>query len=166
MTEGIEDQLLDSNATVTGVDKGQHRKENKRNRLLKTNMQVSKYYWSHHTCEFSIPSTNQGPKTYKGSMFTEGLALHHPDAGKLLQFSTKGCPTMTGKLWTLNQMEEAIDRGLHVSTLQPVAMKITSEEVEAKENKGQCKVVFWNSIKYNLPDELKISPIDMIPHKS
>ena len=48
---------------------------------------------------------------------------------------------MTGKPWTLNQMEEAIDRGPHVSALQPVAMEILVEEVSAKEKKGQYKVV-------------------------
>ena len=73
---------------------------------------------------------------------------------------------MTGKPWTLNQMEEAIDRGLHVSTLQRVVTEILDEEVAAKEKKGQCKVVLWGSIKENPPEELKISPIDMIPHKS
>ena len=67
--KGLDDPLLDSNAPVTGVDKGQHSKENKRKRLLKQSIQGSKYYWSHHTGKFSIPSTNQGPKTYKGSIF-------------------------------------------------------------------------------------------------
>ena len=71
-------------------------------------MQVTKDYWSHHTGEFNIPSPNQGPNNYKGSMFTEGLALHHPATGKLIQFSTEGYPTMIGQPFTLNQMEEAI----------------------------------------------------------
>ena len=42
MTEGLEAPLLDSNALMTGVDKGQHRKENKQKRVLKQSMQVSK----------------------------------------------------------------------------------------------------------------------------
>ena len=65
-------------------------------------------------------------------MCPAGLALQHPAEGKLLQFATKGCPTMTRRLWDLNQMEEAIDREPHVSALQPVAMKILTEEVAAK----------------------------------
>ena len=84
MTERLEAPLLVSNAPVTGVDKVQHRKETKRKRLLKKSMQVSKYYWSHHTGEFSIPSPKRGSNTYKGSMFQVGLDLHHPSAGKLL----------------------------------------------------------------------------------
>ena len=42
MTEGIEAPLLESNDPVTGMDKGQHRKENKQKRVLKQSMQVSK----------------------------------------------------------------------------------------------------------------------------
>ena len=99
-------------------------------------MQGSKDYWSHHTVEFSIPYPKQGPTTHKGYICPSGLALHHPDAGKILQFETKGCPTMTGKPWTLNQMEKAIDQEPHVSTLQPVAMEILTEEVATNNKKG------------------------------
>ena len=58
---------------------------------------------------------------------------------------------MTGKPWTLSQMEEAIDQGPHVSTLQPAAAKILEEEVAAKDKKGQCKVVLWDNIKDSPP---------------
>ena len=64
------------------------------------------------------------------------------------------------------QMEEAINRGPHVSALQPVEMKIIAEEVAAKEKKGKCKVFLWDNIKDNPPEELKVSPIAMIPQKS
>ena len=72
---------------------------------------------------------------------------------------------MTLKPWTLSQMEEEIDQDTHVSALQPVATKILVEEVTAKDKKGQYKVVLWDNIKYNPPEELKVSPIAMIPHK-
>ena len=63
-------------------------------------------------------------------------------------------------------MEDVIYQGPHVSVLQPVATKILTEEVTAKEKKGQRKVVLWDSIKENPHEELKISPIPIIPHKS
>ena len=72
---------------------------------------------------------------------------------------------MKRKPWTLNQIKEAIDREPHVSALQPAAMKILAGEVAEKEKKGQYKVVLWDSIKENPPEELKMSPIAMIPHK-
>ena len=63
-------------------------------------------------------------------------------------------------------MEKAIDWGPHVSALQPAAMKVLAEEVSEKEKKGQCKLVLWDNIKDNPPEEFKIPPIAMIPHKS
>ena len=87
-------------------------------------MHGSKDLWSHHRGEFSIPYPNHCLTNYKGSMCPECLALYHPAAGKLINFTTKGYPTMTGKPWNLIQMEEEIDRGTHVSALQPVATKI------------------------------------------
>ena len=99
-------------------------------------MQGSKDYWSNHMGEFSITYPKKGPTTYKGYMCPSGLALYHPAAGKLLQFETKVCPTMTRKPWTFNQMEKAIDLGPHVSALQPVAMEILAEEVATNNKKG------------------------------
>ena len=63
-------------------------------------------------------------------------------------------------------MEETIDRGPHVLALQPEAVKILAEEVAVKEKKGQCKVVLWDDMMDGPPEELKVSHIAMIPHKS
>ena len=82
--EGMESPLLDLNNPVTGVDKGQHCKENKRKRVLKQIVKASKDYWFNHTGDFIIPSPKYIPTTYKDSMFPSGLALHHPASGKLL----------------------------------------------------------------------------------
>ena len=71
---------------------------------------------------------------------------------------------MTLKPWTLSQMEEAIDQDTHVSALQPVATKILVEEVAAKENKVQFKVILWDTIKENQPEDLNPPLISMIPH--
>ena len=55
-------------------------------------------------------------------------------------------------------------RSTHVRTDSSVN-KNTDGEVTAKDKKGQYKVVLWVNIKYNPPEELKVSPIAMIPHK-
>ena len=59
---------------------------------------------------------------------------------------------MIGKPWTVYQMKEEIDLGLHVSALQLVEMKILAKEVSDNEKKGQCKVFLWGSIKENPPE--------------
>ena len=102
--EGMEDPLLDLKVLVTGTDKGQHCKKNKQKRVLKHSIQGSKGYCSHHGGEFSTPSPKQDPTIYKWSMCPAGLSIQNYYAGKLLQFETKGYPTITGKPWTLNQM--------------------------------------------------------------
>ena len=57
-------------------------------------------------------------------------------------------------------------RGPHVSAMVPEAMKQLQLEVAEKEKNDQVRVIKWDDIKDNLPKELKVSPIAMIPHKS
>ena len=82
------------------------------------------------------------------------------------EYATKGCPTATGAPWTRSQMQEAIEQGPHESALDPLAMEQLEREVEDKVKKNQCRVVLWDDIKENPPEQLKVSPIAMIPHKS
>jgi hypothetical protein len=99
-------------------------------------------------------------------MCPSGLALHHPAASTLIAYATLGCPTQTGQPWTTDAMQAAIDRGPHVSTLDPEAAEQLRLEVAEKVKKGQARLVLWNDIKHNPPRELKISPVAMVPHKS
>ncbi len=99
-------------------------------------------------------------------MCPAGLALHHPAAELLTSYATLGCPTETGKPWTVEQMQAAITRGPHISALVPEAVAQLQEEVREKVANGQARVVLWDEIKGNPPPQLKISPVAMIPHKS
>ena len=45
-------------------------------------------------------------------------------------------------------------------------MEVLVKEVAAKVKQQQCRVVVWEDIKDNPPEQLKVSPIVMIPHKS
>jgi hypothetical protein len=94
------------------------------------------------------------------------LALHHPAADLLLQYATKGCPTKTGRNWTKDEMEAAINKGAHPSALVQEATEQLRRETMEKVSKGQARIVRWDDIKHDPPAELKISPIAMIPHKS
>ena len=77
----------------------------------------------------------------KGAMCPSGLALHHEAADTLLQYATKGCPTKTGKPWTREEITAAVERGPHVSAMDPEAMQQLAAEVAAKAKQGQCTVV-------------------------
>ena len=99
-------------------------------------------------------------------MCPSNVALDHPAKEVLLQYAQDGCPVETGKQWTRQMIEAAVLRGPHVSALVPEAMEQLQSEVAEKEKNDQVRVVNWDDIKDDLPKELKVSPIAMIPHKS
>ena len=102
---------------------------------------------------------------YWGKMCPAGLALHHPAAELLREWTSYGCPTCTGRPWAPTEMQEAVDCGLHCSTMSNNAIAHFGAEVAEKVKSGQAKLVAWESIKDNPPTKLKISPIAAIPQK-
>jgi hypothetical protein len=73
---------------------------------------------------------------------------------------------MTGRDWTIHEMEAAIARGAHESARSAEAREHFRQEVAEKVKQGQARVVRWEDIKHNPPTQLKISPVAAIPHKS
>lgn len=51
---------------------------------------------------------NSPVRDHRNNMCPSGSALHHPAAATLVEYSTKGCPTKTGRPWTLQEVEAAI----------------------------------------------------------
>ena len=90
----------------------------------------------------------------------------HPAIPLLQRYATRGCPTDCGPPWTIDHIVAAIKRGPHISAKQPRAHAALREETKDKVNQGFATVVKWGDIKHNVPPQLKISPIAMIPHKS
>ena len=99
-------------------------------------------------------------------MRPQGMATSHPAFLTLQQYATKGCPAKTGRHWTKEEMQAAIDRGNHISARQPEAVKAYQAEIQEKIEKKQAKIILWDDIKDNPPKQLKISPLAMVPHKS
>ena len=48
-------------------------------------------------------------------MQPQGLTSSHPAFQTLQQYATEGCPAKTGRHWTREEMQAAIDRGNHIS---------------------------------------------------
>ena len=163
---GLQPPRLADGSVVTGATKERHRVENKRHRTQAQETAMPVPYWTTHRGDFKVPAAREGPTEYRGEMCPQGLALHHPAAGTLLEYATRGCPVNAGRPWTREEMEAAIQRGPHASAIEPDAMQQLHEEVQEKVKKGQVQVVTWDSIKDNPPRELKVSPMAMIPHKS
>jgi hypothetical protein len=159
---GLRPPTLADGSRVNGDNKRQLTK-----RVEKQINQEPVSHWATHQGDFIMPPELQGLNEWEGEMCPSGLALHHPAAATLLTYATGGCPTNTGNPWTKEQMQEAIDRGPHVSALDPSAIaQIAADEVAKKVRIGQARLIAWEDIKDDPPQELKISPVAMIPHKS
>ncbi len=158
---------LSKDQPVTGATTKLLRKLNKQQRQIKQRLQsLDPNWWKVHDGTFCLPPKLPPVANHLNNMCPAGLALHHPAAELLQRYATLGCPTETGQPWTRDQMQAAIDRGPHISTLEPAAAKQLWLEVLEKVKNGQARIVPWDDIKHNPPPQLKISPVAMIPHKS
>jgi hypothetical protein len=162
----LEPPRTEAGAKVDGKNKRQLRRENKAKWILAQEQQKESSFWMTHAGEVALPGEKIAVEQWKGCMCPSNLALEHPAAEKLLEYATGGCPANTGKPWTKKQMWAAVDRGPHISAMDPAAIAQLEGEIADKVKEGQCKVVLWNDIKDDPPEQLKISPLAMIPHKS
>lgn len=151
---------------VTGESTPRLRIENRRSRRGRQRQQPQQNWWTTHEGQFVLPPPHPPPDAYRNNMCPNGLALHHPAAETLLTYAKRGCPVNTGRAWTVEQMQTAIDRGPHASALVPAASAQLDEEIREKIANGQAKLVHWNDIRLNPPPQLKISPVAMVPHSS
>ncbi len=155
-----------SSPNVTGAETKKLRKQNKRQRQQRQVLNPTERFWQQHRGQFSIPTPKQAPVAHRNNMCPSGLAIHHPAADELLKYATKGCPTETGQNWTKEMMAAAVERGPHASALTPEAIAYFEKEIEQKLAAGQVKIVEWDDIKDNPPEQLKVSPLALVPHKS
>jgi hypothetical protein len=81
------------------------------------------------------------------------LANKHQAALLLSFYSKDGCPTNCEPNWSIQHIEAA-------------TKKCPMKETKDKIKDGYAKIVKWKDIKTNVPPQLKISPVAMIPHKS
>lgn len=160
-------QLSISNAAVLGKEKGTLRKQNKARRIQATASQPPPTStWSTFHGEFYIPGDIGPAEPHEKQMYPSGLAATHPAGPLLKQWSEFGCPTMTGKPWTREEMAAAIARGPHKSALSEAAILHFATEINEKVAAGQAKVILWSDILDNPPEQLKISPVAAVPHNS
>ncbi len=104
----------------------------------------------------AIPSLVR-PRTY---------AENHPAFDFINHYANNGCPVDCGKDWTLDEIKAAIRRGAHPSADSREALEALHEETASKVKNKYSRVVRFGDLLKNLPPNLKISPVAMIPHKS
>ena len=101
-----------------------------------------------------------------GLMWPTKYALDHKAKQLLSSYAEKGCPVDCGPNWTRKHIELALTRGPHISAKQKQAAIQLEIETADKIKHGYARIVKWKTIKDQIPEKLKISPIAMIPHKS
>ena len=162
--------LHSSGELVTGATKEALRRQNKRQRQVCLERQQATTTWTKHlgavTPVILDYDDEVSPSGQRRQMCPQRLAMEHPAGPLLNEWSQYGCPAMTGKEWTREQMEAAVARGPHESAMTAEAIAHFREEVRSKVAAGQARVVAWEDIKSNPPRLLKISPVAAIPHKS
>ena len=164
--ESIDEALKASQALKSR--RRQVRCANKRKRVALQEQQGDEIsYWTRHQATSTIkPMGREYPTDMQGQMCPAGNALSHPAANLLRNYATQGCPSNTGANWTVDQLDAAVERGPHQSALEPEARDQHKNEVMEKVARGQARIVDWADLRKNLPRNLKISPIAMVPHSS
>ncbi len=150
---------------VLGKDRTKHRKENKIKQQMPQATQPKTTYWETHKGEVQLSEDMQERPAYRNEMCPNGLALHHPAAATLKEYTTYGCLAKTGKPWTKAEIWEAVERGPHASALLAEALEHFKHKAAKKVAMGQATIVEWDTIKDYPPPQMKVSPIAAIPHK-
>jgi hypothetical protein len=141
---------------VIGAQKKKYHTKMNARRTKQLAAQKSKSQWMTHTGTLFIPTpktrTFPDKNTYRNSMCPLNLTLNHPAAPILAEWYKFGCPTMTGQAWTQEQIEAAIKQGTHHSSLSDKALEHFATEAEEKVALKQARIVSWDSIKENPPN--------------
>ena len=119
-------------SNVTGATTGHLRIKNKQRRIARQATQSQPNWWTTHTTTETDLPLIAPPSSHLNSMCPQRMALHHPAAATLLEYATKGCPTMTGAPWSLQQLQAAIRQVPHASALVPAAMAQLDDKVADK----------------------------------
>lgn len=68
-----------------------------------------------------------------------------------------------GPDWTREAIETAVARGPHLSALNPEARALVQEDVQYQVDAGFSEIVLWDDYKVDMPSNLKISPLAVVP---
>jgi hypothetical protein len=137
---------------IKGMDRGQHRKENKHKQQIHQAIQpLSMTYWTMHMGEVQLTvETTERPK-YRNSMCPTGLALAHPATPTLQEYVMYGCPARTKKPWKKSRNMGGRRVGPNVLALSVEALEHFKEKARKKVAMGQATIVNWDTIKDNPP---------------
>lgn len=87
----------------------------------------------------------------------------HPFTETLREWE-EGVPVDCGGNWTCEKMiDAAIYQGPHKSAMTLEAIALVKEDVAYQVRSGYAQIVEWEWLKKNLPSQLKVSPLAVVP---
>ena len=86
----------------------------------------------------------------------------HPFVATLEKWAT-GVPVECGTPWTPEAIAAAVARGPHTSALTPEARQLITDEVDYQVQAGFSEVLPWTTVRALQPQNLKVSPLAVIP---
>ena len=113
--------LYQTGELVTGAETDKLRLQNKRRRHALQEQQVPTTLWSTHTGQASLPPRQEQPLNYRNEMCPAGIATSHPAGDLLSEWSQLGCPTKTGKPWSVVKRADVGSSGLRAPPIVPIA---------------------------------------------
>jgi hypothetical protein len=75
----------------------------------------------------------------------------------------EGVAVECGEDWTLEEIEAAVAQGPHQSAQTPEALELIQEDIAYQVRTGYAEILEWSWLKENLPAQLKISPLAVVP---
>jgi hypothetical protein len=86
----------------------------------------------------------------------------HPFTDTLREWE-EGVPVDCGNDWTLEQIDAAVAQGPHQSAMTPESLELIQEDIAYQVRAGYAEIVEWSWLRDNLPAQLKISPLAVVP---
>ena len=97
---------------------------------------------------------------------TPPYGTNHDAIPLMNAYAQDGCPVDCGPPWSRATVELLLQRGPHRSAMIKKAVRQLRTETLEKCEQGYARVMKWKDLKANMPKNLKISPVAMIPHNS
>jgi len=91
---------------------------------------------------------------------------HHPTFEMLLEYASTSCPVDCGPDWSTEHITATIERGLHLSAQNLVAVASIWAETLEKVAQGYAHIVNWDDIKANPPKNSKFHPLQLCHTKA
>jgi hypothetical protein len=103
--------------------------------------------------------------TRRSLMQPQDGAKGHPFYHSLQKWGSEGVLVDCGPDWEQAVIEQALFRGPHSSALDPENAETVREDIQYQVDAGFSQIFTWEEVKKIRPNQLKVSPMAVVPQK-